>query len=97
MLVALGHPNRLPILIALESEPRTISELVEVTGVGREPVKHAIKILTAARLVSTVEPPRVAANLVSFRYGTRLRGWASILEAVRRVVESDASEKSVGR
>jgi hypothetical protein len=62
--------------------------LVEATGIGLGAVKHAIKMLSTAGLVGEVDPPKMTRNLVSFRYGTRLTGWASILDAVRQVAKS---------
>jgi DNA-binding transcriptional ArsR family regulator len=93
MIVALGHPNRLPILIALEAEPRTISELVDATGIGREPVKHAIKILAAAGLVEVKESIQDK-NLVRHVYSTPGRGWRTILDALTTVSESIADSRA---
>jgi predicted transcriptional regulator len=82
----MSHPNRLPILIALEARPRTAKELVDELGLKPDPVRHAIKQLVTANLIEVVAEQRTGTkNLVGLVYGTRLTGWAAILSAVHRV------------
>jgi hypothetical protein len=84
----LSHPNRLPILIALEARPRTAEELVTDLALGPNPVRFAITQLRKAELVDVVAQRSNANNLVSLVYGTPLTGWAHILEAVKHVAAS---------
>jgi predicted transcriptional regulator len=85
----MSHPNRLPILIALEARPRTAKELVDDLGLKPDPVRHAIKQLAAANLIEVVVEQRTATkNLVGLVYGTRLTGWSEIFSAVHRVAAS---------
>jgi DNA-binding transcriptional ArsR family regulator len=87
IIVALGHPNRLPILMTLEEKPCTLAELVEETAISLGAVKHALKVLTVAGLVS-VREDRAGRNLTRFVYSARGQGWRTILAAVEAVGES---------
>jgi DNA-binding transcriptional ArsR family regulator len=88
ILIALGHPNRLPILIALEERPRTFQELVGTLDLKTDPARHAIKQLRAAGLVEIVAERQTARSLVSFVYGTPYSGWSEILDTVAGVADS---------
>jgi hypothetical protein len=85
IVVALTHPNRLPLLIALEDRPRTLQELVHDLQMEPEPVKYALKQLRAAGLIEVFDTRSTIHNLVGFVYGTPLTGWSQILDAVTAV------------
>jgi predicted ArsR family transcriptional regulator len=85
MVVVLAHPNRLPILVALEQRPRSVQELADDLGLKLEPVKHAMKQLSSAELVEVVDTRGTANNLVTYIYGTSLRGWSSVVDALAAV------------
>jgi DNA-binding transcriptional ArsR family regulator len=85
MVVVLAHPNRLPILVALEERPRTVQELVDDLGLRPDPVKHALKQLRSAELVDVVETRGTTNNLVGFVYGTTLTGWSTVVDALAAV------------
>jgi predicted ArsR family transcriptional regulator len=84
----MGHPNRLPILIALEERPRTAKELVDDLGLRPDPVRFAIRQLRKADLVDVVGQRPIANNLVGLVYGTPRTGWSTILRAVEHVAAS---------
>jgi predicted transcriptional regulator len=95
--VALGHPNRLLILIALEERPRTLQELIANLGLKPDPARHAIKQLSAAELVYVAEERRALGNFVGHVYGTSCRGWSQVMDAVAAVAGSyQASSAQVG-
>ncbi len=86
--MALGHPNRLPILIALEERPRTLRELIADLGLKPDPARHAINQLTAADLIYVAEERRALGNLVGYVYGTRCLGWSQVMDAIAAVAAS---------
>jgi predicted ArsR family transcriptional regulator len=88
VLVALGHPNRLVILMALEERPRSLGELVGDLGLQNDPVRHALRHLSAAGLIEVVEERETAPNLTSHIYGTTRAGWSTIRDAVTKVAAS---------
>ena len=88
VLVALGHPNRLVILMALEERPRSLQELVADLGLTNDPVRHALRHLSAAGLIEVVEERSTAPNLKANVYGTTRTGWSTILDAVTSVAAS---------
>jgi DNA-binding transcriptional ArsR family regulator len=88
ILMALGHPNRLLILIALEERPRSLQELIADLGLKPDPARHAIKQLRAAGLIHVAEERRTHGNLVGHVYGTPCHGWSQILDAVAAVAAS---------
>jgi DNA-binding transcriptional ArsR family regulator len=88
ILIALGHPNRLPILLALEEHPRTFQELVEALNLKPHPARHAITQLRTAGLVHIVDQRPTAHNLVGFVYGTPFSGWADVLSTIIAVANS---------
>lgn len=95
--MALGHPNRLLILIALEERPRTLQELIANLGLKPDPARHAIKQLSAAELVYVAEERRALGNFVGHVYGTSCRGWSQVMDAVAAVAGSyQASSAQVG-
>ncbi|WP_083795376.1 ArsR/SmtB family transcription factor [Thermosinus carboxydivorans] len=49
----LGDANRLKILLALEEEPKSVSQLIEQTGLSQPLVSFHLKALREAGLVTT--------------------------------------------
>lgn len=80
--VALGYPNRLRILIALEERPRGATELATDLGLDGEQVRWAVRKLHAAELVDVVGHEPNTHNIVNAIYGTRHRRWKGVLRAL---------------
>lgn len=92
----MGHPNRLPILIALDERPRTAQELVTDLDLQPHPVRFAITQLRKAELVDVVDQRKTANNLVSLVYGTPLTGWANVLDAFTQVAANASRSQRSG-
>jgi DNA-binding transcriptional ArsR family regulator len=88
LLAHLAHPNRLPILIALEERPRSASELAADLDLDPEQVRWALRKLQAAELVDVIDRQPNTFNLVSAIYGARHRRWKGVLKALAAVGRS---------
>jgi DNA-binding transcriptional ArsR family regulator len=88
ILAELRHPVRLPILLALEERPRSASEMAEDLDEAFDRVNHAMRALAAAGLIELVrqEPAGSAPNLLRRIYGSRYRGWRTLVETLEAIV-----------
>jgi DNA-binding transcriptional ArsR family regulator len=96
MLAELRHPVRLPILLALEERPRSASELADDLGEAFDRVNHAMRALSAAGMIELVrqEPAEAAPNLLRRVYGSRYRGWHTLVETLEAIVATGGSGES---
>jgi DNA-binding transcriptional ArsR family regulator len=87
ILAELRHPVRMPILLALEERPRSASEMAEHLGQAFDRVNHAMRSLAAAGLIELVrqEPAGSAPNLLRRVYGSRYRGWLTLVETLEAI------------
>jgi DNA-binding transcriptional ArsR family regulator len=90
LLVALRHPVRLRILIALEERPRSPTEMAEDLGEPFDRVNHAMRAMARAGLVALdrEEPAVAAPNLMRRIYAVRFRGWRGVLDALEAVADA---------
>jgi DNA-binding transcriptional ArsR family regulator len=90
LLAQLPHPVRLPILLALEEEPRSTSELAALLDVPFDRVDHAVRVLVRVGLVTRVRSELTSpdANTLRRVYRTRHQGWIDVLAALRTVADS---------
>jgi DNA-binding transcriptional ArsR family regulator len=90
LLAQLPHPVRLPILLALEEQPRSTSELAALLDVPFDRVDHAVRMLLRVGLLTRVrsEPTSPDANTLRRVYRTRHSGWPGVLAALRLVADS---------
>jgi DNA-binding transcriptional ArsR family regulator len=88
ILAELRHPVRMPILLALEERPRSASEMAEDLGQAFDRVNHAMRALAAAGLIELVrqEPAGSAPNLLRRVYGSRYRGWHTLVATLEAIV-----------
>jgi DNA-binding transcriptional ArsR family regulator len=88
ILAELRHPVRLPILLALEERPRSASEMAEDLDEAFDRVNHAMRALAAAGLIELVrqEPAGSAPNVLRRIYGSRYRGWPTLVETLEAIV-----------
>jgi DNA-binding transcriptional ArsR family regulator len=94
ILAELRHPVRLPVLLALESHPRSASELAADLDEPFDRVDYALRTLATAGLIELVgeAPSSNAGNLVRRIYASKYRGWAKlvkVLEAIAASTEPD--------
>jgi DNA-binding transcriptional ArsR family regulator len=88
ILAALRHPVRMPILLALEERPRSASEMAEDLDEAFDRVNHAMRALATAGLIELVrqEPALSSPNLLRRVYGSRYRGWRTLVETLETIV-----------
>ncbi|HMJ36090.1 MAG TPA: winged helix-turn-helix domain-containing protein [Baekduia sp.] len=90
LLAELGHPVRLPILLALEERPRSATELARDLDQPFDRVNHALRALAAAGVVELIrhEPVADRTNLVRRVYASRYRGWNTLVAALEDIASS---------
>jgi DNA-binding transcriptional ArsR family regulator len=90
ILAELRHPVRMPILLALEERPRSASEMAEELGEAFDRVNHAMRALAAAGLIELVRHERAgpSPNLLRRVYGSRYRGWRTLVQTLEAIVAS---------
>jgi len=90
LLVALRHPVRLPILIALEERPRSPSEMAEDLGEPFDRVNHAMRSLASAGLIALdrEEPAAAAPNLMRRIYAVRYHGWKRLRDTLEAIADA---------
>ena len=96
VLVALGDPSRRRIFFALMEGERSVSQLAEPLAISLTGLGQHIKILEAARLVSTRKVGRARlcaidpSGLASLEQFAKLQRelWQSRFSALRKIVEA---------
>ena len=86
LLAALRHPLRLPILLALEDEPRTAAALARALGAGADEVQYALKQLRAGGLVVAVDRRPTRGTIEAAVYAPAHDGWRDLLAAAEALL-----------
>jgi DNA-binding transcriptional ArsR family regulator len=91
LLAELAHPNRLPILIALEQRPRGATELAGDLELDLDAVNWALKRLRREGLVVIQRHAVMPSNIKFAIYATANRKWKGILTAASAVAATTAN------
>jgi DNA-binding transcriptional ArsR family regulator len=87
LLAAIGHPVRLPILMALEERPRAAADLARDLGLRYDKVNHAIHVLDAAGLIYLAEEGM--RDGMAFKvYACNHSGWKRLLAPLARIADT---------
>ena len=92
---AIESEARLDVLLLLEQDDRTATEIAKQLGRSRQAVLHHLRALIDAGLVREVSSEPIAGGPLR-TYGVVRRGWAGIVEAANAVADhggdTDAGE-----
>ncbi len=86
LFAALRHPLRLPILLALEDEPRTAAQLALALGAGADEVQYALKQLRAGGLVVAADHQPTRGTILAAVYAPAHRGWRDLVVAAQALL-----------